>query len=438
MRKHIPSQVALEDAPVAVQMLSLEEEAIEAAEQATEAGEIAQDLSEADRVIEISDALEDLAAVAGSIEEATPAETQLVEIAGQMAVAGTDVSPEEIVPAMEAFVLKKIDTAAMYNTAKQIWERILNYVKQIWEKIANFVKRVVGAIPRLRRNIEELEEKIDAVESQKAEGKIELYAGLTALSVNGSPVANHGDLSKALKDLHAASKFVFGNVVDNTIERGKAVESSIKAFDPAKSAESVTALRAAFRSVKVPNAPGAAGADAKRFPGFETRVGTPLLGNVSIAFKAYTDKGDSGDLGALERYRNSGFALVPSADKLPDGKPAQFEPLTPAAMKATLKSVLELLDTLEEFESSGKNKAIQTQKKAIEAASSEAAKAMAKYAPENEGDKQAATTNFRAALNMNTGFTKWAAGLTVPFMTNALKSARASVVLVQRSLAAYK
>ena len=110
-----------------VDIESAMEEAEVMEEEARElAAEITADNAEAERAADLSDSLEDLAVVASSIDEATPAETQLIQLAGDMATAGDEeVTSEDIVPATESFVGQRIAVEGFVEKAKQIWEAIV-------------------------------------------------------------------------------------------------------------------------------------------------------------------------------------------------------------------------------------------------------------------------------------------------------------------------
>lgn len=459
MRKYLPSiamehQVALEAMPV----LSLEEEQIEVAEQAAEANEIAQELTESERIIEVSDALEDLAVIADGIEEATPAEVQLIAAAGDLAVAGTDVTPEELIPAIEispevaasgdpsliateSRKALKLATEGIVEKARDIWERIVAFLKQVWERIEAFIYRVIGYIPRIRKSILSLEEKLDDIVGKKAEGKLKIAGGVSALSVAGAPVKSEADLKKALGDLDAAAKFVFGKMMDSMVKRGEVCAAALDNFDAAKAPEAAKELRAKLAANGVDEkVPGGSGGDKNRFPGFITTTGTPLLGNVSLAAKRYYENADNSDLGSLDRQRHSSYDLVPSSDKAYNmaGKSVEMDPLTSNAIRDILKGCTAILDTLEEYKRGSKGKAVTKARKDMEAASSKAAGSFSKLRSSSEEADKAAVPYLKAMLNFNQAYARWVQSPAIPLMNNSLQSLRAVLVVCQKSVAAHK
>ena len=171
MRRHV--NLSLESARFdSTPVLSLEEEQIMMSDAADLASEIGQELNECDRIIEVSDALEDLAVIADEIEQASPVEIALIEKAGDMAVAGTDIEAEEVVPSLESFRGKRIATEGLRDTAALIWKNIQEFLKAVWEKIEKFFYNIIGTIPTIRRRLEALAKKIEATESKSPRGTV--------------------------------------------------------------------------------------------------------------------------------------------------------------------------------------------------------------------------------------------------------------------------
>jgi putative nucleotidyltransferase with HDIG domain len=167
------------------------------------AAEITADNAEAERAADLSDSLEDLAVVASSIDEATPAETQLIQLAGDMATAGDEeVTSEDIVPATESFVGQRIAVEGFVEKAKQIWEAIKKYLKDLWVKVEKFFYNIYGAIPRVRKQVKALRERLtdaqDAGKSLDEDGKkFELSSGLESLKVNEKVATSIGEVMEA-------------------------------------------------------------------------------------------------------------------------------------------------------------------------------------------------------------------------------------------------
>lgn len=444
MRRHLlNTNIAMESygSRVALENISMEEEAVMVDEATTAAAEADQDLSEAERIIEVSDALEDLAVVADGIEEATPAETALVEIAGDMAVAGTDVAPEEIVPAMESYRGGRIATEGIRETARNIWESIRRYLKEVWEKIEKFFYNILGTIPRLRKSLDALEKHGEDVQGKHVENnaKVKMTAGLANISANHVPAKSEGDFSKNLSNLGAAVKFVYGNYAESVTKQGEAIADVIGDFDHAKPTEATAALRTKLKSHK-PALPPGESRNTTRFPGFAAHVGEALPGNMSVITKRYVDnESDESDLGALDRYRLSRTDLMPTAEKAPTKHTTEveFAPLSVSAAHKLIKEMRDILDTLEEYKRGSKSKNLAKAKTSLEKASEKANKNMGDTKPDDEGGKVAVAC-FRKILDFNAAYARWAQSPAVPMMSHALNVIKTHMVVIQKSFALYK
>jgi hypothetical protein len=448
----IPTKVALEaqaqelarQEALAAPVLSLEEEAIEVGEQTALANDIVTDIADAHRVTELTDALEDIAGIASEIETCTPAEAKLIEAAGQVAVAGTDIAPEEIVPAMEGYVGGRIAVEALEDLkarAKQIWAKILEFVKKIWKKITEFFYKIFGAIPRLRSSIAKLEDSLDDLNGKAAEqGTKIVMHGVAALSVNFSPIKGEGELKSAIDTLGKAAEYVFGDVASFVESRGKDIEHAIKNFEPAKSNEVIEAMRATLSHNSPKHPPSAGSKDTTRFPGWDTYVGTPLMGNVSVALRLYNENPEDSALGVMDRHQRSGWELVSSNEKGSMKADAKIEmaPLTIGEMKNILRSLAGVLDTVEKFKRDGKQKALESLKDGIERASSAAEKKLSAYKTSSAADERACVANYRKLLDFNGAYAGWVGKPAVRMTTHTLQSVRAVVAVVQKSIAAYK
>lgn len=422
--------------------LSLEEEQVMLDEAAADQAEATQDLAEAERIIEVSDALEDLAVVADSVEEATPAEAALVEIAGDMAVAGTDVAPEEVVPAMEGYVGRKIATEGIRETAAAIWKSIQDFLKKIWEKIKGFFYKLFGTIPSLRRRLAALEKRADeaAGKSLGDTKKVKLTSGLASLSVAGKVPKNSSELNAGLKNLGEAVNYVFGNLAEKTAKKGEEIAKIVADFEPSKAAEAVSEMVKVIGENASAKVPGASGSDTKRFPGFKAEFGAALFGDVSLVKKNYVEtSGDKDtDLAKLDRIRRGGVDLAPTDTKTPNlPSEVEFAPLSPAEVNAVVGDIEKILDQMEEYQRGSKSKAVEKAKADLERASEKATKAFDALGKSEDAGEKAAVPYYRGLLNMNAAYARWAQSPAMPLSSRALTSIKAVMTVCEKSLALY-
>lgn len=426
--------------------ISLEEEALIIADAGVDQAETATELAETDRIIEVSDALEDMAVVAGEIKEATPVEAALIETVGTMAVAGTDIAPEEVVPAMEAMTDLKPKLDQVRATAKRIWEQILKFLESIWAKIEAFFYKQFGTIPALQKRLNALLKKAqEAAKATSTVEKITLKGGITALSVQGKAPSSEGELAQGLTVLTEAAKYVYGTYSDSLVKRGTAIAHAISDFKADNAELSASALKQALRNAKFGDIPGASNGSKARYPGFDARMGRPLPGNVSLVSKHYIENGqDVSILGGLDRSRREGVELVATnGGPVPSSGPGTLEmaTITPQGAEKLIKETLDLLKQIEDFKRGGKGKAIQKARKDIESASAKATKAVEAVKPSAEGPQVnlgTSVTYYRGMLNFNAAFARWSRDPQVTFTSTALSTARAMAIVIEKSLSTYK
>ena len=230
--------------------LSLEEEQIVMTDAVELASDINQEFNEANRIVEISDALEDLAVIADQIEAASHTEIALMETAGDMAVAGTDIESDEIVPSLESYRGKRIAAEGFKQTAGQIWKNIQEFLKKIWEKITQFFSNIFLAIPNARHRLNQLTDKLKEIDGLTARGtvfEIDTKTGgmgslVSKLSIDGKVPSNDAAFLSALTQVHDFTKFVYGDNITNRNALGVSIADAIEKFNPEVDLESQAQL----------------------------------------------------------------------------------------------------------------------------------------------------------------------------------------------------
>lgn len=423
--------------------LSLEEEQVMLDEAAADQAEATQDLAEAERIIEVSDALEDLAVVADGIEEATPGEAALVEIAGDMAVAGTDVAPEEVVPAMEGYVGRKIATEGIRETARTIWKSIMDFLKKIWEKVEGFFYKIFGTIPSLRRRLKALEKRIDET-SGKSLGetkKIKVSVGLTALSVDDKVVKNASEVKTATKNLIDVASWVFGEELEAIANVGEAIADAVSDFDPADPVKAPTTILNIFSKPATANSniPGGTAYNGSRWPDFKVQMSKPLLGNVSLILKHPDLKPNYTPLAALDVIRRTGGELVPTREKSSGTTPSDVEmpALTPSEMQDLIDGFDTLLNKMETYQRGKGSKDVKRAKDKLEAASKKASDSYDKMRTSDDASEKAALPYYKSVLNFNVAYARWVQSPAMPMISRVITSMKAVMTLCDKSLALY-
>lgn len=423
--------------------ISMEEEALMLDESDQAAAETAQDLSEAERVVEVSDALEDLAVVAGSKEELSPQEAALFEKAGDMAVAGTDLDPEEIVPAMESFknadgkILGSIVMESFREKAKSLWEAILRILKDIWNKIEAFFYKIFGTIPRRRKQLSALKTKAEAAAGlQRKEAKFSIAPNRYLCSGTATVKTAEGYI-KALGEFTKTADWVYGPYVDALSKKGDKIASALEDFDVDSPASSTDKLRAEMPAT--PHAPGAVSAKNGRWEKFSVMKGHDLLGGVSLFSLSLEGKTGENTLAVLERERQAQVHLADSSDKAKsDHSSFDFPVLTPSQSEGLIKDLEELLEAMEKYQRGKAKGEIEKTRKKIEAASKKAEGASAKAKESEEEKERAAVPHYRALINFNIAYARWIESPIIGFTKVGFGVINQTINLIERSLAQYK
>lgn len=409
------------------------------------AAEITADNAEAERAADLSDSLEDLAVVASSIDEATPAETQLIQLAGDMATAGDDeVTSEDIVPATESFVGKRIAVEGFVEKVKQIWEAIKKYLKDLWDKVEKFFYNIFGAIPRVRKQVKALRERLadtqDAGKSLDKDGKkFELSSGLESLKVNEKVATSIGAVLEAFAASVKAGEELFKS--KEIAKFGQSIAKAIDKYDPETAAAASKKLNTVVSSVL--NKPITLDklSGVNRFSkDYEVFGMTGCLGGK--AFIARVRKGLMDAKTPLENaeilrsYRVEFTTLTDKKVKAPAS--VKFETLTFDQMDKALIAISDALSMLEAFHRGSARKDMLAAAKEVEKACDEVEAQQAKSENLSATDEATMLACQRAVYKMNMMYGSIVSTSTTQGYQLLLTNCRTVMMLVSRSLSQYK
>ncbi|SAK83766.1 hypothetical protein AWB81_04237 [Caballeronia arationis] len=405
---------------------AMEEAAFAMAEGGETAAEINHDLAESERVIQVSDALEDLAFVASTIKTATPAEAALMETAGNLAVAGTDVEPDVIIPAMESYIGTTIATEGIKETAKRIWEAIVLFVEKIWGKIRGFW-RIHGSIPTWRKKIEALRKKASTVGDEavvpEAKVSVDLHGLVMGSGIDSDSFTQHieRDFADFAKTIHG----VFANYANGVVERGHAIVKAIGEFDPNRPEKAVNDLKGKLVGM---HPDGMTPGESKK-----------LLGNAKLELNVYEPHPDEPVDQALERMRASGLKLVQGdvhvAAKMARAQIA-LRPGNKSQWVQLLSQCDDLVGSLEHFYS-GPYHELDKMADQAKAASKSATAAIGKAGEAAMGEGKA-LHHYRSLLNFNKAFADWSYQPFVPLYNYALRTLRSILAVIDAALTCFE
>ena len=121
------------------------EEQVQAIEETCALNQKIEDVFEnADTAHAMTKALEDLAFVVDNIREVTPKEAALIQIAGDMSVAGANVPAEHVTPSMESILDGKITAREIAAKIKDTVEHIIAAIRALLRKVSTYVQSYIS------------------------------------------------------------------------------------------------------------------------------------------------------------------------------------------------------------------------------------------------------------------------------------------------------
>lgn len=419
-------------------VLSVEEEVVALQEADELQGEVVDGIAEAERVEDVTDAMLNIADTVEEVDQLTPQQAMLIENASEVAVAGTDTSPDDVIPPMEDLIGEGKEVALesfvedMRRRAGEIWARIRQFVIDLWAKITAFFKRIFATAPRHLARIKELRDVIAAKKkggNAKAKSEtVQVMVGTTALSYPSYMVRNANDLNKGIGELQKLSDWVYGQYLKNVKVQGDMIATELKKFDPNKAAESLATV--------------ARGLPKANFNNVLKSPGTGYMGCFDLhVVRIEKDKIQGlSDSQVLNALRHTKIVLESRDGAAPAVTREGFATMSFEEMEAVLKSVEGVLKKVVGYETSSDYKALESTRQALMEGGNAATAAMGKMNGNDEAGKMQrmfALEVMKSLQNFNTTFTGWASNLTVPMSKKLINVSRASLVLVEKSLAQY-
>ncbi|MGF6603692.1 hypothetical protein P3T23_008446 [Paraburkholderia sp. GAS448] len=440
MRKFMVALESYQDPHMAI---SLEEEVLLVDENARDEAQIQTDLADVNRGLDTADGLEDLAVVAGNIQDASVQETQLIDTCAQMATAGTDIQPEEFMQPAERAEDGTVATEGFRETAKGIIETILKYVAKIWESFIGWLKRTFTLIGSTRARLDSLRKHLASLE--KAKSPLKEGATVSVFDNAGyQPVKDGRAYVQLNRDWSRMLEWVFGDYARYALTMGGKAVRGIEAFDPTHPEESASKLRHDLASVKLASMPGPR--RAKRVGNLDVEISDDLPHNRVLMVSDLQNDGDATTLSVLERLRTHQVQLADARAAEAGNRSvpaAQCRPLTFDEMDALVDEFETQLRAVEKFTGSNREGELQRTRKALASASQKAQASMGKL-DQGDGSANSAAhgkvveTYFRAMLAFNAAFCNWINQPLLSVSSLALTNVRSGLVRIQESLKCYE
>lgn len=421
---------------------SLEDE-VEALQEADGLQEQAnQDVAETTRVEDVTDVVLNVADTLEGADEITPQQAMLVDTVSEMAVAGSDGDPDDVMPTASDVVEGNVTLEAFIEDirqrAKDIWERIRKFCLEIWNTIKEFFKKIFFAAPRLLNRVKELRALVDAREAKTAifkseqDKEIRLVVGANAVSYPEYMVHNTKELTKGLSELQGLAKYAFGGYIKECKAMGDKVASELKKFNPK---EASSALKAVANDLQKHN-----------FVAWPGNPSTGYLGCFDVV-PMRLDKNKTKDLSDAQivgALRGSGMRLQQRHGRASVVNTQNaFATMSFSEMKQTLKAVEYLVKQVVAFESSADGRSLEKTRQDLIDGGNHASGEIGKLVnvgsndPTTQSERQYAIDVMKSLMNFNTTLTRWMTELTMPVTKKIYQTARTSLVLVEKSISAY-
>lgn len=423
-------------------VLSMEEAEIMLDEARNCAASAESDLGETERILEISESLEDLALIADGVDEASATELRLIETAGDMAVAGTDVSPEAVVPSMESYQGKKIATEGFKETAKTLWLSIQKFLKQIWGHIQKFFRNIVESIPTQRHAIRNLKTKLEALPHNTIPftNAITMKAGGKILVLHGKQIDTVAKLEDAINPVLEAANSVFKDYTTDTINKGKAIAEAMQGTDLPRLEKALSELVQTIATKPSWTPPGATRSnDEKNI--LVVFKGTTLLGDRALSMNFPALNRDYSAREILDHFRNYRVEFISTTKDDESHTPeASFNVPKVAELLTLLKQLERVLDAVETNRNDSAMHDLLNVQKDIEQKSIALQKLTDEKASENYNDPvphHRVLGHYRTMVNFNLAYARWIESPSVAFTTYLFTIVKSAINIVNLSLHAY-
>lgn len=424
---------------------SLEEEVAALQEADTAQAEATADVAETTRVEDVTDVMLNVADTLEGAEEITPQQAMLTDTVSEMAVAGSDGDPDDVMPSAADVVEGKVSLESFVDDirkrAAEIWARIREFCLSIWNTIKTFFRNIFHAAPRLLSRIKQLKDAVAEAKKKGGDAKkksevVLLHTGINAVSYPNYMVRTTDELTKGLTDLKALATYTFGAYLKNCKSMGDSVAAELKKFDPKQAGKSLQTVASSLQNNNFTNWPG------------NPPVG--YLGCFDIV-AARLDKKKTKDLSDAQivaALRGSGMklntrigsgAMVSLSSSAVNPKNG-FTTMSFTDMDKVLNMVEDLVKQLVASETSADTKAIEKTREALLEGGNHASAEIGKLTGSDEEGKTErayAMDVMKSLMNFNTSLTRWVTEMTMPVSKKIYQTARSSLVLVEKSVAQY-
>ena len=429
-------------ASVAMEEISMEEEALLIQESAGDLAEAEAEIEDAQELADTSDALEDLAMVADGIDEASENEVALVEAGVQLATAGSDLEVEDVAPGLESYIGRRISTEGIKETARAIYDAIVRAIKKFWEKIKAFFRKTVGTLANLRRSAEKLRARAGECHGKTSKEKqIEVGSEINSLSIDYKAPKT----GKAILDIVDNTSKLLDGVLNGqnkeSADIGEKLADALNDFDADDAASAKASLGkvcGAFGKHGSTNLPAASSQSSvdTRYPagtGIKYQVVKDIPGN-RILVVTNPDRTGTDPMATAAKLRGIKSHLANCTDKDKDPvNEATVSVVTPTEAEKLADKIIDIVAAIAAYENGKGRKDADKAKERVEKAMGKAKERMEKVKADDTGVISA----YRAALNLVPAYIHISGQLAAQMTSVALAASRGAIVVANKSLSQY-
>ncbi len=429
-------------AGIAMEEISMEEEALLIQESAGDLAEAESEIEDATELADTSDALEDLAMVADGIDEASENEVALVEAGVQLATAGSELEVEDVAPGLESYIGRRISTEGIKETARAIYDAIVRAIKKFWDKIKAFFRKTVGTLANLKRSAEKLRSRAgDCQGKTPKEKQIEVGSEINALSTDFKAPKT----GKAIVDLIGTTAKLLDESLDghnaSAAKIGEKLADALNDFDADDAASAKTSLGKVCAAFNAGSDTVFSGSKSQtsvdtRYPsgkGINYQVVENIPGNrILVITKRFRQEGDPMATATALRGTKAHLASCTDKDKDPISD-ATISVVTPAESEQLADKIIDMVTVIAAYENGKGRKDADKARERVEKAMAKAKDRMDKVKADDAGVVSA----YRAGLNLVPTFIHLAGQIPAQMTSVALAASRAAIVVANKSLAQY-
>lgn len=427
----VPPDPAASDELSEDSKMSMEEASIIVSEANASADNARSLIEQTDRLVDVADGLNDISIVNDGIDAMTQNEARILNAVGDLAVAGTDISPEAIIPSMESFIGMKYASEGFVATSRKIEKATNDHAKETWESIDGFF-RINATLPYMLTRIVALQHRADSIGKPRPDREtIKLRVAPSSLMMAGQVCTKPSDLKAALNNTKDSVNYVFKQYPDYINKKIESVIKALGSVNPDNPKFTITELADNLDAITVPTIPKAG--TPMTIGDQQVWVGAPMLGNVELSQRLPAKKDTGTEFSRVNRHRWSTVTVTSRESPPSTGTPVVVNRLTQAEIKSLLADCRSILVDLDAFYRRGAFAKIKSMRKRMEAATDRLAADVSK-----EKENQALYNAYQTMANFNNGYASMVQSPLMVMFQKALASVRSVSAVCSSSIDGYE